>query len=35
MGIVKLGTNKAVTTAAINIGNQAASDLGAAIHLHL
>jgi hypothetical protein len=32
MGIVKLGTNKAVTTAAINIGNQAADDLGAAIH---
>ena len=32
MGIVKLGTNKAVTTAAINIGNQAANDLGAAIH---
>jgi hypothetical protein len=32
MGIIKLGTNKAVTTAAINIGNQAANDLGAAIH---
>jgi len=32
MGIVKLGTNKAVVTAAIDIGNQAANDLGAAIH---
>ena len=35
MGMVKLGTNRAVTTAAINLGNQAGTELGAAISHHL